>query len=276
MKGDAPRVLVIDDDEVVLVAVSDLLEEHGYRVYTLGSPIGATQVIVREDIDLAVIDVNLPEMQGDSVVRLLRSWDRLKDLPVVMLSGADASKLEQVQRELPGITVVRKTAMNHDLVITVNQVLAVAMRGVRPPRPTGANARAAEDPQSLRSTRDVLQAFLDELAETMTQAKTVWDEITHNDFTRVPATVRGLDAMRRRAQLVNAEVAGQLLEALGETIGLMKPGRTSSRRSERAVEDAIAALAALHTSRNRDFGASPTFLIQDLRDIAAELRTNPY
>ena len=80
MADDRRRVIVIDDDEVVLVAITELLEAAGCKVFTLTSPIGATQVIVRESIDAAVIDVNLPVMQGDNVIRLFRSWDKVKDL----------------------------------------------------------------------------------------------------------------------------------------------------------------------------------------------------
>jgi CheY-like chemotaxis protein len=49
VKAKAPsnqgtRVLVIDDDEIVLQAIRDVLESAGYQVHCLVSPIGATQV----------------------------------------------------------------------------------------------------------------------------------------------------------------------------------------------------------------------------------------
>lgn len=159
MQREPARVLVIDDDEVVLVAVSDLLEEHGYQVYTQGSPIGATQVIVHERIDIVVIDVNLPEMQGDSVARLLRTWDRLNDLPVVMLSGAETSRLEQIQRELPGIQIVRKNAMQRELV----RILHEALVGTREARTHRTSSGGPRGVPAGKAGRDV-QSFFDELA----------------------------------------------------------------------------------------------------------------
>lgn len=115
MTTQAARVLVIDDDEVVLIAISDLLEASGYKVFTQISPIGATQAIIKNQIDVVVVDLNLPDMRGDSVVRLIRSWDRFKDLPVIMISGAPAASLEQMRRSFPAIQVLSKSVLERDL-----------------------------------------------------------------------------------------------------------------------------------------------------------------
>lgn len=115
MTTPTARVLVIDDDEVVLVAICDLLEGDGHKVFTQISPIGATQAIIKNEIDVVVVDLNLPEMRGDSVVRLIRSWDRLKDLPVIMISGAATDSLEQMRKSFPAIQVLSKSVLETDL-----------------------------------------------------------------------------------------------------------------------------------------------------------------
>jgi CheY-like chemotaxis protein len=273
MPSEPARVLVIDDDEVVLVAVSDLLEEQSYRVYTQSSPIGATQVIVRENIDIAVIDVNLPEMQGDSVVRLFQTWDRLKDLPVVMISGDPSARLEQIQREIPSIRIVRKAAMNRDLVPTLGELLA-ATRSARGPRSLPGAARTVEESSAevAKRSRDVLQPFLDELADAMWLARSVWVEITRYELARVPILVKSLEALQHRAQLLNLGAVSDLLRAQFEIVALMKPGVEAPPRTQKAIADAVALLTSLKASRTGDFVTSPTFLIHDLRGVAHELR----
>ena len=270
MQRDAGRVLVIDDDAVVVVAVSDLLEEHGYRVFALGSPIGATQVIVREQVDIAVIDVDLPEMQGDSVVRLFRTWDRLKDLPVIMLSGAESAKLEQLQRELPGIQFVKKADMYRDLVQAVDQVLSAA-RSERTPR-SHERPRGADPSVQPKPAREIHQAYFDDLAEAVPLLRSVWSELLRRNMTRSAQALRSLDALHRRSQLLDLETVAELLHALKAVFTAQEPGVRAPPRASRGVEDAITALSKLQTSRTRDFAAPPTFLIRELREIADELR----
>lgn len=273
MPAESARVLVIDDDEVVLIAISDLLEEHTYRVYAQPSPIGATQVIVRENIDIAVIDVNLPEMQGDSVVRLFQTWDRLKDFPVVMISGDPSARLEQIQREIPGIRIVRKEAMNRDLVPTLDELLA-AMRSARGTRSPGGASRTGEDSsaEAAKRSRDVLQPFLDELHDAMSLARSVWAEIARRELARGPMLLKSLEALQRRALLLNLDAVSDLLRCQYEIAALLRSGVAAPPRARKAIADAIALLSSLKDSRTGNFVRSPMFLIQDLRGVAQELR----
>lgn len=118
------RVLVIDDDELVLQAIRDLLEGHGYTVHTMVSPIGATQVIVTKQIQAVVVDLNMPLMRGDRFISLLRSWDKIRDMPTVLISGAGSNVLDEVANQLPGVGVVSKENMQRSLPETLERVLA--------------------------------------------------------------------------------------------------------------------------------------------------------
>jgi two-component system chemotaxis response regulator CheY len=128
------RVLVIDDDEIVLETVKALLEGAGYHVHCLASPIGATQVIVSQQINVVVVDLNMPVMQGDRFISLLRSWDKIRDVPTILLSSASPATLHAVAKELPGVATVSKTTMHRTLPETLQRVLSRA-RGVAPAAP---------------------------------------------------------------------------------------------------------------------------------------------
>ncbi|MEY4508377.1 MAG: hypothetical protein RLZZ450_499, partial [Pseudomonadota bacterium] len=96
------RILVIDDDEIARQAISDLLHNDGYAVHPLASPIGATQVIATQGIAAAVIDLNMPIMSGDRFIALIRTWDRIRDLPVVLISGEASETVQEAAMQLPG------------------------------------------------------------------------------------------------------------------------------------------------------------------------------
>lgn len=117
-------MLVIDDDEIALQAISDLLEAAGYEVHSMVSPIGATQVIVAKNIQAAVVDLNMPVMRGDRFITLVRSWERIRDLPLVLISGASNKTLEEVGSQLPGVHVVAKEHLHEGLPKAVARALA--------------------------------------------------------------------------------------------------------------------------------------------------------
>jgi DNA-binding response OmpR family regulator len=128
------RILVIDDDAAINRVIVKLLERAGFSVVVQESPLGATQAIVNQRIDAAVIDWNLPLVRGDDVIRLLGTWDEVKDLPVLLISGAAEETLERVRAELPGIAVLAKDQMGECLVKVLGQVISrgQTIRGLKP------------------------------------------------------------------------------------------------------------------------------------------------
>lgn len=270
MKSEQVRVLVIDDDEVVLVAISDLLEEHGYEVYTQASPIGATQLILRERIDVAIVDVNLPTIQGDNVVRLLRTWDRLKDLPVLMISGAEPARLEQLRRELPGIQLIAKSRMNQDLVRALQSALASASRASIPKRSLAPFADT--HPSASRQDAELIELFLAQLSDASQLAHSVWREVDAGNTSRVSLLSSSLNALISRAQLLSLAKVTQLLQALQDVLSLVRPGKRPSERTRQSVGDAIIALGSLRRTGTGTFTTSPDFLINNLQKASAELR----
>src|SRR4051812_1219311 len=131
MGAEAAQILVIDDDEVVLVAIADLLEGAGYRVLTQTSPVGAADLVIREDVDAAIIDMNMPVMRGDNVIRLFRSRARARDIPIILVSGDEPERLERVRAQLPGIGIVSKANMSTQLAKVLASLLSERRRTSR-------------------------------------------------------------------------------------------------------------------------------------------------
>ena len=127
---------MIDDDEIALQSISDLLEEAGYHVFGMLSPIGATQFIASNGIEAAVIDLNMPQMSGDRLVALIRSWDRMRELPVVLISGTAMETLQAVAAELPDVPLVTKSSMRRVLVPVVARALSARHERGGDPRDT--------------------------------------------------------------------------------------------------------------------------------------------
>ena len=85
------RILVVDDDELLLELVTFTLEGHGHTVLTAEDGADAVETALQERVDVVVLDGMMPGADGLDVLRRLRQEAGL-DLPVVMLS---ARKLER-------------------------------------------------------------------------------------------------------------------------------------------------------------------------------------
>jgi two-component system KDP operon response regulator KdpE len=81
-----PRILVVDDDPLVIKAVRRILEHEGYTVVAATNGADAIRSAKSDAPDLVILDIIIPGTDGFAIHRRLRE---LYDTPVIMLSGID-------------------------------------------------------------------------------------------------------------------------------------------------------------------------------------------
>ena len=82
-RTDEGRVLVVADAPQSLRAVRTTLQAHGLEVLTAGNGETAIDVLTDAEVDLVVLDLGLPGIQGEEVIRRVRGWS---DVPIIVLS----------------------------------------------------------------------------------------------------------------------------------------------------------------------------------------------
>lgn len=80
----ATRILVIEDDEASRRAVVQCLREDGYAVVESGDGVAGLGVVARERVDLIILDLMLPKLDGEHVLERLR---RDNPVPVIVVSA---------------------------------------------------------------------------------------------------------------------------------------------------------------------------------------------
>jgi two-component system, OmpR family, response regulator MprA len=113
---NTPQVLVVDDEPAIRETVATLLEEEGYRVRRAKDGIEALSTLAGEGIDLILADINMPRLDGASLVRKLRS--RGNRIPIVLMSAIYADV------DLPGVRFVPKPFAIDYLLGAVTSALA--------------------------------------------------------------------------------------------------------------------------------------------------------
>lgn len=89
------RILVVDDDAPILILMRTLLREFGFEPLTAMSGADAIDAARAHRPQLILLDKKMPGMNGDEVIRTLRSEPGLENVPILILSGdpVDAHEL---------------------------------------------------------------------------------------------------------------------------------------------------------------------------------------
>ncbi|MHB9111142.1 MAG: response regulator [Thermoleophilia bacterium] len=82
-----PKILVVEDNLMNLELVSDVLEAHGYQVLQADTGQKALEIAEGEQPDLVLMDIQLPEMDGLEVTRLLKQNERTSHISVIALTA---------------------------------------------------------------------------------------------------------------------------------------------------------------------------------------------
>jgi PleD family two-component response regulator len=117
------KVLVIDDDEIARELLCSELQEAGFDVSSLPSPIGATRVIQEKDVDAVVVDVVMPALRGDRLAALLRHNPRFANLAVILVSGDESVVLQQLASAVDADGIVSKKRIRGVIGPTVHAAL---------------------------------------------------------------------------------------------------------------------------------------------------------
>jgi DNA-binding response OmpR family regulator len=86
------KILMIDDDPEIVELVKSRLEANHYEVVSANDGEEGLRKVQENDINLVIVDVAMPKMDGYTFVLELKRVDALKDLPVIMLTAKDMMK----------------------------------------------------------------------------------------------------------------------------------------------------------------------------------------
>ncbi|MBX3247911.1 MAG: sigma-54-dependent Fis family transcriptional regulator [Myxococcales bacterium] len=120
-------ILVVDDEKNIRRTLRMVLEGAGFDVLAEESAEAGLEVLAREEVDLVLLDVRLPEMSGIEALERIRARPETRDLPVIVISG-HASVAEAVQAVQAGATDFFEKPLDRDRVlVTVRNALKTWM-----------------------------------------------------------------------------------------------------------------------------------------------------
>jgi len=122
------QVLIVDDVPSNLFTLRALLEEHfeEIEIVEANSGIEALEVLMRESIDLIILDIQMPEMDGFQTAKLIRSRKKTRNIPIVFLTAAYKSEeFKEKGFSLGATDYLTKPIDDYQLTSRINAYLSI-------------------------------------------------------------------------------------------------------------------------------------------------------
>ena len=119
------RVLLVDDDPNCLDSIDQILRRDGYETFPISEGQASIKVIMENDIDLAIVDFNLPDTDG---IHLLYEIKRLqRNLPVILMTAELSKEVRFASLEAGAYSFVSKPIN----IPSFRQIVAKALQSSR-------------------------------------------------------------------------------------------------------------------------------------------------
>jgi DNA-binding response OmpR family regulator len=115
------QILVIDDDPIFLATLPPLLEPWGIRVTGLANPCQGWEILAAIKPDLLILDVEMPQLGGIELCRMIRTAAEWQDLPILFLTAHQEIEMVQEIFRAGGDDYILKPVQAKELLTRINQ-----------------------------------------------------------------------------------------------------------------------------------------------------------
>ena len=120
----AKKVLIVDDEPSIIVALQFLMEQNGYETLVAFSGEEAMETIARQHPDLILLDIMLPVVDGFEVCQRVRENPEWKNIRIVLVTALGSEANAAKGLALGADAYITKPFANADLVAKVKELLA--------------------------------------------------------------------------------------------------------------------------------------------------------
>ncbi len=116
-------ILIIEDNADFRMLVKARLEMNGYEVITTQNGLEGLSATRKNKPDLILLDLMLPGMDGHRICRMIKFDQKLKDIPVIILTSRDTVEDAELARKFRADAYIIKTAKSEIILSAVKRLL---------------------------------------------------------------------------------------------------------------------------------------------------------
>ena len=122
----SPRILCVDDEDFNLDLLEALLRPHGYETLTALNGREALAVLAAKPVDLVLLDINMPVMNGHELCKKIKSDPQLSHIPVIMITSLDSKENKMKGMEAGAEEFLSKPFDQAEMLLRVGNILRSA------------------------------------------------------------------------------------------------------------------------------------------------------
>ncbi|WP_031549484.1 HD domain-containing phosphohydrolase [Oribacterium sp. FC2011] len=120
------RVVIVDDAAIILKSAKTVLSEAGFKVTCLKSGRLLLDYVEKNTIDMLLLDIKMPDLDGFETLKLLRLWEKensRKEIPVIFFTADDDCQSETIGLSMGAMDFIRKPFVAEVLTLRVRHLL---------------------------------------------------------------------------------------------------------------------------------------------------------
>ena len=123
VRNMSKRILVIDDDPVLVKMVETRLRANGYETSATNDAAVGLETAIKKSPDLIILDVMMPIINGYNMCSLLKSNEKSRKIPIIMLSSRSEKKDKVIGHEVGADVYMTKPVEMDELLQKINELI---------------------------------------------------------------------------------------------------------------------------------------------------------
>jgi DNA-binding response OmpR family regulator len=123
-KKTSPKILVIDDDPMIVKLLQTLLVSNGFEVQSsLDAPEGL-EIAIKGSPELIILDVMMPLINGFNICRLMKTQESCKGIPIIILTSRATENDRRIAEEVGADAYVAKPFKAQELLDKIRSLIS--------------------------------------------------------------------------------------------------------------------------------------------------------
>jgi len=120
----AKKVLLIEDEKILSEMYEARLKREGFEVLSTMNAESALELIKKKKPDLILLDLLLPGIQGQEVLKILKEGSETKDIPIIVFSNYDTPEVRKQSAKYKTKYILKANVTTKDLVEIIKEELS--------------------------------------------------------------------------------------------------------------------------------------------------------
>ncbi len=208
------KILLVDDIVDNLLALEALLKQTGIQVFSATSATQALELLLENDFAVAVIDVQMPDINGFELANIMHSTERTRHIPIVFVTAGSIQKSYSLQGYECGAIDFLYKPLDNDVVRSKIKIFVELYRQRRElSRQIAALLQSQREQQTLL---EELQQIRDELQQSMRLRDDFMSVVSHE--LRTPLNTLKLELYTRRLHIENGDAGAFSLARMEDMV----------------------------------------------------------